>query len=173
MNWIYLEMIQWALFLNYIDCVHYYSFWKGILVKYLKLLRRFIYKQNCFPWINIFSSNCFRYKTSSWMLQCTRFTSICRVIQDLNAIFVLCWSHTETFSFEVVGWFCLFVDLWVLPFPLEDCSVFGNFVITLIWYSKSILVNFIIIINVAFRLILLFYHHWQQRNNVEYAFKHA
>ena len=29
-------------------------------------------------------------------------------------------------------WFCLFVDLWVLTFPLEDCSVFGNFVITLI-----------------------------------------
>jgi len=24
------------------------------------------------------------------------------------------------------------IDLWVLPFPLEDCSVFGNFVITLI-----------------------------------------
>jgi hypothetical protein len=35
-------------------------------------------------------------------------------------------------SFPVVDWFCLFVDLWVLPFPLEDCSVFGNFVITLI-----------------------------------------
>jgi hypothetical protein len=24
-------------------------------------------------------------------------------------------------------------DLWVLPFPLEDCSVFGNFAITLIY----------------------------------------
>ena len=35
-------------------------------------------------------------------------------------------------SFPVVDWFCLFVDLWVLPFPLEACSVFGNFVITLI-----------------------------------------
>ena len=28
--------------------------------------------------------------------------------------------------------FCLFIDLWVLTFPLEDCSVFGNFAITLI-----------------------------------------
>jgi hypothetical protein len=27
---------------------------------------------------------------------------------------------------------CLFVDIWVLPFPLEDFSVFGNFVVTLI-----------------------------------------
>jgi len=34
-------------------------------------------------------------------------------------------------SFPVVDWFCLFVDLWVLIFPLGDCSVFGNFVITL------------------------------------------
>jgi hypothetical protein len=25
-------------------------------------------------------------------------------------------------SFPVVDWFFLFVDLWVLPFPLEDCS---------------------------------------------------
>ena len=35
-------------------------------------------------------------------------------------------------SFPVVDWLCLFIDLWVLPFPLEDCSVFGNFVITII-----------------------------------------
>ena len=35
-------------------------------------------------------------------------------------------------SFPVVNWFCLFVDLWVMPFHLEDCSVFSNFVITLI-----------------------------------------
>jgi hypothetical protein len=34
-------------------------------------------------------------------------------------------------SFPIVKWFFLFVDLWVLPFPLEDCSVFCNFVITL------------------------------------------
>ena len=38
-------------------------------------------------------------------------------------------------SFPVVDWFCLFIDLWVLTFPLEDCSVFGNFVITLICRS--------------------------------------
>ena len=41
-------------------------------------------------------------------------------------------GHCGFPSFPVVDWFCLLVDLWVLPFPLEDCSVFGNFVITLI-----------------------------------------
>ena len=35
-------------------------------------------------------------------------------------------------SFPVVDWFCLFIYLWVFTFPLEDCSEFGNFVITLI-----------------------------------------
>ena len=35
-------------------------------------------------------------------------------------------------SFPVVDWFCLFIDSWVFTFSLEDCSVFGNFVITLI-----------------------------------------
>jgi hypothetical protein len=39
-------------------------------------------------------------------------------------------------SFPVVDWFCLFVDICVLHFPLEDCSVFCNFVITLNWFSK-------------------------------------
>jgi hypothetical protein len=33
---------------------------------------------------------------------------------------------------------CLLTDLWVLPFPLEDCSVFGNFVITLIYWSLDV-----------------------------------
>jgi len=33
-------------------------------------------------------------------------------------------------QFPVVDWFCL---IWVLTFPLEDCSEFGNFVITLIY----------------------------------------
>jgi hypothetical protein len=41
-------------------------------------------------------------------------------------------GHCGFPNFPVVDWFCLFVDLWVLPFPLEDCSVFGNFVIILI-----------------------------------------
>ena len=45
-------------------------------------------------------------------------------------------GHTGFPSFPVVDWFCLFVDLWVLPFPLEDCSVFGNFVITLNYFSN-------------------------------------
>jgi hypothetical protein len=35
-------------------------------------------------------------------------------------------------SFPVVDWFCLFKYLWVLTFPLRDCSEFSNFVITLI-----------------------------------------
>ena len=35
-----------------------------------------------------------------------------------------------------VDWFCLFIYLWVLTFPLEDCSEFGNFVITLIYILK-------------------------------------
>ena len=35
-------------------------------------------------------------------------------------------------SFSVVDWFCLFIYLWVLTFPLLDCSDLGNFVITLI-----------------------------------------
>jgi hypothetical protein len=46
-----------------------------------------------------------------------------------------CQGHC---SFPVVDWLCLFVDLWVVPFPLEDWSVFGNFVITLTSYSYSI-----------------------------------
>jgi hypothetical protein len=35
-------------------------------------------------------------------------------------------------SFPVVDWFCLFIYLWVLTFPLEDCSQSGNFVIVAI-----------------------------------------
>ena len=45
-------------------------------------------------------------------------------------------GHCIFSSFLVVDWFCLFVELWVLPFPLEDYSVFGNFVITLIWGER-------------------------------------
>ena len=46
-------------------------------------------------------------------------------------------------SFLVVDWFCLFIYLWVLTFPLLDCSEFGNFVITLIciWYCESIFIR--------------------------------
>jgi hypothetical protein len=36
-------------------------------------------------------------------------------------------------SFSFVDWFCLFIYLWVLTFPLLDCSEFGNFVIILIY----------------------------------------
>jgi hypothetical protein len=42
------------------------------------------------------------------------------------------YGHYGFHSFPVVDWFCLFIYLWVLTFPLLDCSEFGNFVITLI-----------------------------------------
>jgi hypothetical protein len=41
-------------------------------------------------------------------------------------------------SFPVVNWFCLFMYVWVLTFPLEDCTEFGNFVITLIYWNEHI-----------------------------------
>ena len=41
-------------------------------------------------------------------------------------------GHYGFHSFPVVDWFCLFIYLCVLTFPLLDCSEFGNFVITLI-----------------------------------------
>jgi hypothetical protein len=43
------------------------------------------------------------------------------------------WCNGQRTNFPVVDWFCLFIYLWVLTFPLEDCSEFGNFVITLIY----------------------------------------
>ena len=46
-------------------------------------------------------------------------------------------GHYGFHSFPVVDWFCLFIYLWVLTFPLEDCSEFGNFVITLIRYHRK------------------------------------
>jgi hypothetical protein len=42
-------------------------------------------------------------------------------------------------SFPFVDWFCLFIYLWVLTFPLQDCSEFGTFVITLIYASFDFL----------------------------------
>jgi hypothetical protein len=48
-------------------------------------------------------------------------------------------SHCGFPSFPVVDLVCLFVDLRVLPFPLKDCSVFGNFVFTLICLMISYL----------------------------------
>ena len=39
-------------------------------------------------------------------------------------------GHYGFYSFPVVDWF---IYLWVLTFPLADCSEFGNFVITLIF----------------------------------------
>ena len=47
-------------------------------------------------------------------------------------------GHYGFHSFPVVDWFCLFIYLWVLTLPLEDCSEFGNFVITLIYLLSKI-----------------------------------
>jgi hypothetical protein len=33
-------------------------------------------------------------------------------------------GHYGFHSFSLVDWFCLFIYLWVLTFPLEDCSEF-------------------------------------------------
>jgi hypothetical protein len=41
-------------------------------------------------------------------------------------------EDVEVLSMVVQISFCLFADLRVLPFPLKDCSVFGNFVIALV-----------------------------------------
>ena len=41
-------------------------------------------------------------------------------------------GHYGFHSLPVVDWFCLFIYVWVLTFPLEDCSEFSNFVIALI-----------------------------------------
>jgi hypothetical protein len=46
-------------------------------------------------------------------------------------------GHYGFHSFPGVDWFYLFIYLWVLTFPLEDCSEFGNFVITLIENDKG------------------------------------
>jgi hypothetical protein len=52
-------------------------------------------------------------------------------------------GHYGFHSFPLVDWFCLFIYLWVLTFPLEDCSEFGNFVITLIliWILNNTLTH--------------------------------
>ena len=42
-------------------------------------------------------------------------------------------AHCGFPSFLAVDWFCLFAYLWVLPFPLEDCSEFANCVIIFIY----------------------------------------
>jgi len=47
-------------------------------------------------------------------------------------------GHYGFHSFPVVDWFCLFIYLWVLTFPLEDCAEFGNIVITLMYLIKDI-----------------------------------
>ena len=57
-------------------------------------------------------------------------------ITEQNMKTVITFSQFSRFhSFPVVDWFCLFIYLWVLTFPLEDCSEFGSFVITLIYFA--------------------------------------
>ena len=53
------------------------------------------------------------------------------VIFRILLISCMCWKTDRVrafHSFPVVDWFCLFIYLWVLTFPLLDCSEFGNFV---------------------------------------------
>ena len=55
-------------------------------------------------------------------------------------------------SFPVVDWFCLFIYLWVLTFPLLDCSEFGNFIITLIERRRAMPIKldiYVFICNIA------------------------
>ena len=53
-------------------------------------------------------------------------------------------GHYGFHSFPVVDWFCLFIYLWVLTFPLLDCSEFGSLVITLIRYTtKAFVIKFV------------------------------
>ena len=48
-------------------------------------------------------------------------------------------GHYGFRSLSVVDWFCLFIYLCILTFPLYDCSEFGNFFITLIYYIVDII----------------------------------
>jgi hypothetical protein len=57
--------------------------------------------------------------------------------KSLSQVRVITVSH----SFPVVDWFCLFIYLWIMTFPLEDCSEFGNFVITLIFSELQLLIT--------------------------------
>ena len=41
-------------------------------------------------------------------------------------------GHYGFHSFPCIDWFCLFIYLWVLTFPLLDCSEFGNLLLPLI-----------------------------------------
>jgi hypothetical protein len=54
-------------------------------------------------------------------------------------------DHYGFHSFPVVDWFCLFIYLWVLSFPLLDCSEFGNFVITFIRWDLAARFLFLIL----------------------------
>jgi len=92
----------------------------------------------CFTWTNILVS------ASSWLqgqrphrsiLLLQRTCSPCVTQTNLKGCKDAIRSarkENNSVLFSFVDWFCLFVWLWVLTFPLEDCSEFGNFVITLI-----------------------------------------
>ena len=83
-----------------------------------------------FIWVPVISQ-----KVSGHVFVCKgyQFTTVCYSSIGLwnfsdRVVYFVCYS------FPVVDWFCLFIYLWVLTFPLEDCSEFGNFVITLNCY---------------------------------------
>jgi hypothetical protein len=58
-------------------------------------------------------------------------------------------DHYGFHSFPVVDWFCLFIYLWVLTFPLKGCSEFGNFVITLIFNMFRLCTVFVYILKMC------------------------
>ena len=76
------------------------------------------------------------------VLQSNGCTTICRYNRNRQTLCKSAAPHTSQghygfYGFPVVDWFCLFVYLWVLNFPLLDCSEFGNFVITLILRERN------------------------------------
>ena len=56
-------------------------------------------------------------------------------------------GHYGFHSFPVVDWFCLFIYIWVLTFPLLDYSEFGNLVISLIENERKTLLPFDVLKN--------------------------
>ena len=83
-------------------------------------------------------------------------------------------GHYDFHSFPVVDWFCLFIYLWVLTFPMLDCSEFGNFVITLIHWVLIMIFNRNIIFFKHINIISLKenfkngkeFHQYQENNNL-------
>ena len=100
----------------------------------------------CCVFVHIVSLCCLKiYEDRYWILIVMNYSGI-RVALSLSWCVYYCLSFYHSsfaivlsvlrfmasfHSFPVVDWFSLFIHLWVLTFPLKDCSEFGNFVITL------------------------------------------